>query len=212
MKVYKLTNLKNNKIYIGSTSKSLEERFGGHLHDRKYKNTKLYRDMKQYKKEDYNMEVIFEDNSITRKQLYDIEDKMIKDYYEKYGEELMLNESNSAWKINNYSCLHTSESQSKTAKTILKNRKKQFGEEYTDILTPQQRKIAGEKSGESRKAILQFKNEEKIKGIKEFVEHLNNKGYEITRKHMNNYIYGGCFPKKIIEKYPELNNIKFFNT
>lgn len=209
MKVYKLINLKNNKIYIGSTSKSLEERFGGHVHDSKYRNTKLYKDMKKYDKSDYAMVLLFEDTTITRKQLYEIEDKIIKEYYEIYGEDLMLNDSNSAWKIKNYSHLHSSESQRKTVATIIKNRKKQFGENYNDMLTPEQRKRAGKNSGESRKAILQFNNEEKIRGIQEFVVYLNEKGYDITRKHINSYLYGGHFPKKVLEKYPDLINIKF---
>lgn len=55
MYIYKITNVVNNKIYIGKTSKSIEERFAGHLYamssyrDGKYKKvSRLYASMCKY--------------------------------------------------------------------------------------------------------------------------------------------------------------------
>ena len=44
-KVYKITCLVNNKVYIGQTYLSLERRFTSHISSSKSKDTKFYRAM-----------------------------------------------------------------------------------------------------------------------------------------------------------------------
>lgn len=48
--IYKITNLINNKIYIGQTSKTLKQRFNKHVYDSK---TLMHRAIKKYGKENF---------------------------------------------------------------------------------------------------------------------------------------------------------------
>lgn len=59
MLIYKITNLINNKIYIGQTTFSVEKRFKMHLNAfKKGQDTKLYNAMQQYGVENFIPEVI----------------------------------------------------------------------------------------------------------------------------------------------------------
>ena len=52
--IYKITNLKNNYIYVGSTSKSIQERFREHCKPstwEKSPNSNFYKDIEKYGKE-----------------------------------------------------------------------------------------------------------------------------------------------------------------
>lgn len=60
-KIYKITNDVNEKIYIGKTVTSLEERWAKHLSAAKNGNTHLYRAMRKYGVEHFNISII-EDN------------------------------------------------------------------------------------------------------------------------------------------------------
>ena len=62
-KIYKITNDINNKIYVGKTSRSLEERFAEHCSDRKRagsENRPLYRAMNKYGIEHFSIDLIEE--------------------------------------------------------------------------------------------------------------------------------------------------------
>lgn len=60
-KIYKITNLINNKIYIGYTKKSLEERFAMHCHANIYHNKMLIvKAIKKYGKENFKIELLEE--------------------------------------------------------------------------------------------------------------------------------------------------------
>jgi len=60
-RVYKIINTIDDKIYIGSTSKTLEERFKQHLYDATRNNTiKLYNHMRYLGFEHFRIELICE--------------------------------------------------------------------------------------------------------------------------------------------------------
>jgi len=76
--VYKITCLENNKIYIGYTGNSLEERFKQHLRSAKstHHNGILYRSMRKYGVDKFSIEEIDSSNSfedVLEKEKYWIE-------------------------------------------------------------------------------------------------------------------------------------------
>ena len=78
-KIYKITNIENNLIYIGCTINSLDKRFYEHLYrcfKTDYK-SKLYNSMKKYGQENFIIELIEEcDLSV----IYETEKKYIEQY------------------------------------------------------------------------------------------------------------------------------------
>ena len=55
--IYKITNLINNKLYIGQTKKTIEERFKAHIKvARQHKNRYLYDAMNKYGYENFKIE------------------------------------------------------------------------------------------------------------------------------------------------------------
>jgi len=62
--IYKITNTITGGIYIGQTTKTLEERFRNHIRDvskvgnNKFKSYPLYRDMKKYGKNNFVIELV----------------------------------------------------------------------------------------------------------------------------------------------------------
>lgn len=67
--IYKLTNNVNGKIYVGQTSKTLEERLNSHIRDmnrEKFKHRPIYLAMRKYGIENFSIEEIEEcDNAIS---------------------------------------------------------------------------------------------------------------------------------------------------
>lgn len=78
MIVYKATNIINNKVYIGITTKTLEHRVSIHKKDSKVKNTYLYRAIRKYGFENFIWEEIDTANSI--EELHEKEIFYIKKY------------------------------------------------------------------------------------------------------------------------------------
>jgi group I intron endonuclease len=60
MYVYKITNKINNKIYIGKTTKSVEERFAKHRYNSADGNTHLYKSMRKYGVHNFDISIIEE--------------------------------------------------------------------------------------------------------------------------------------------------------
>lgn len=56
--IYKIINTKNEKIYIGQTTRSLQERWYGHTNSKKHFDTPLYKAMRKYGKNSFKIEVI----------------------------------------------------------------------------------------------------------------------------------------------------------
>ena len=78
MIVYKVTNIINNKKYIGITTKTLEHRKKIHLRDSKSKNTYFYKAIKKYGEENFIWEEI--DHAETIEELEELEKYYIKLY------------------------------------------------------------------------------------------------------------------------------------
>lgn len=82
--IYKITNLKNKKIYIGKTSGSNPHlRFYNHKKRAFYKSTKnecpkLYRSIRKYGAENFSFEIILKLND--ENEAYDAEEKLIKEF------------------------------------------------------------------------------------------------------------------------------------
>lgn len=80
MLIYKITNLINNKIYIGKTVRTLEIRWKEHLQYSKKENTPLYQAIRKYGKDNFSIEVIHDNiNSIT--ELNRLETYYIQQYH-----------------------------------------------------------------------------------------------------------------------------------
>ena len=52
--IYKIINLKNNKVYIGQTINSIQHRFNQHLRETR-SNNELHRDMQSQNKKDFKV-------------------------------------------------------------------------------------------------------------------------------------------------------------
>ena len=82
MFLYKITNILNDKCYIGFTSLSVEKRFITHIKNSKYKRNsqKLYNAMRKYGVENFIVEQIYQgDDALQR------EDEFIKKYKAEYN-------------------------------------------------------------------------------------------------------------------------------
>jgi group I intron endonuclease len=75
MFIYQITNLITNKIYIGMTQKTLDERFKGHLKS-KTKTSKIANSIQKYGKENFKIELL--DTATTFSELCDKEKFWIK--------------------------------------------------------------------------------------------------------------------------------------
>lgn len=60
MIIYKITNLINNKVYIGQTIRELNKRWAQHIKDSKRKSYPLYKSMRKYGTDNFKIETIFE--------------------------------------------------------------------------------------------------------------------------------------------------------
>lgn len=66
MYIYKITNIKNSKFYIGKTAKSnIDDRWRRHIYDSKKYKSKLYNAINKYGKKCFTIEVIEEINDIS---------------------------------------------------------------------------------------------------------------------------------------------------
>lgn len=74
--IYKITNLVNNKLYIGRTIKTVEERWKRHLRDKKKKS--IHRAFDKYGRENFIIEEIY--SSFTNDDLNEKEQYFIKNY------------------------------------------------------------------------------------------------------------------------------------
>lgn len=79
MLIYKATNLINNKVYIGQTHKTLEERIKRHKNDYQRRDSYFYRAIRKYGWENFKWEVI-DDSAITDEELNKLEKYYIKMY------------------------------------------------------------------------------------------------------------------------------------
>ena len=85
MVIYSITNKVNNKIYVGKTIKSLEERFAAHINTTKYgSQSYLHRAIRKYGIKNFTISVI-EDNISTEHTLNEREIFWIKELKPEYN-------------------------------------------------------------------------------------------------------------------------------
>lgn len=58
MWIYKITNIQNNKCYIGQTIRPIEQRFHRHINDAEKLNTHFAKAIRKYGKENFKIEII----------------------------------------------------------------------------------------------------------------------------------------------------------
>lgn len=73
--IYKITNVKNNKIYIGYTKNNIKQRFNEHWRDRFNDNSILHKSMIKYGKTNFKIEIVEE---ISENQWIEKEQKWIQ--------------------------------------------------------------------------------------------------------------------------------------
>ena len=71
--IYQITNLVNNKTYIGKTSKTAEQRFARHCYNSKTQDTYLYKAMRKYGIENFIIEVLEETDTPNEREMFWIE-------------------------------------------------------------------------------------------------------------------------------------------
>ena len=86
--IYKITNNINNKIYIGKTERTVEQRYAEHCKNaiHKYFDYPLYRAMNKYGLENFSVETIEETNSPNEREVYWI--NFYNSYYDGYNSTL----------------------------------------------------------------------------------------------------------------------------
>lgn len=80
MIIYKATNIKNGKVYIGQTKKSLEWRKKKHLQDSKRMDSYFYRAIKKYGWDNFKWEIL-DITATTSEELNNLEKYYIKKYH-----------------------------------------------------------------------------------------------------------------------------------
>ena len=95
MWIYKITNIQNNKVYIGQSITPIQERFNRHINDglNNVKDTHLARAIRKYGKNSFKIEEI--DNATTQEELTKKEQYWIK-YYDSIN--IGYNETDAAYK------------------------------------------------------------------------------------------------------------------
>jgi group I intron endonuclease len=70
MYIYQIKNVVTNDIYIGKTTKTVEERFARHIKNSKTQNTHLYKAIRKYGKENFIVEVIENTNDLNNREIF----------------------------------------------------------------------------------------------------------------------------------------------
>jgi hypothetical protein len=79
MIIYQITNLVNNKFYIGKTTKTAEQRLQRHFYNAKSGQTNLYRAIRKYGKEFFTISIIEETENLNEREMYWIQ--ILKPHY-----------------------------------------------------------------------------------------------------------------------------------
>ena len=136
--VYQIRNIKNNKVYIGS-SVDIEQRWRTHrssLNKNKHNNYKLQGDWNEYGNENFKFEVLETNNMATRDEISTLEQKYIDDH--KPHE-------------NGYNILHKVNSVSLKHKNIKSEEKEDLSPELNEDFTT---KVAIRRVGNSKGILL----------------------------------------------------------
>jgi group I intron endonuclease len=206
-KIYKITNIENNLIYIGCTINSLDKRFYEHLYrcfKTDYK-SKLYNSMKKYGQENFIIELIEEcDLSV----IYETEKKYIEQY-DSYNNGL-----NST--LGGEGCLgytHSPEIRQKISENT-KNGNSHKGKTYEELY--------GDKADEEREkrrmsvkkgwgSMSKNEKEQRVNNLRTSVQKKNTKyGVELITE-LKNKINNGAKFKEIKEQYPQIKDWLYYS-
>jgi group I intron endonuclease len=70
MIIYKITNKVNGNFYIGKTTKTADERFKRHFYNHKKQNTYLYKAMRKYGFDEFQIEILEETINLNEREIY----------------------------------------------------------------------------------------------------------------------------------------------
>ena len=198
--IYKITNIVNNKIYIGCTIKSIDKRFSEHIsRSKKENNIKLYNSIRKYGEENFIIEKIIDCEEC---EMFDLEMKYISEFN---SFELGLNSS-----IGGEGCLgykHTKESLEKISGENSYSIKFRKDKNYSEIYGEDRSKEESKKRSDGVKTAWKNSTEEEKLARRKATQDtkLKKAGYtkelilEIKELHRN-----GMKPRFILEKYPTL--------
>lgn len=199
-KIYKIINTINNKIYIGCTIKSIEERFAEHESRSKiYKyKCKLYNSVKKYGWENFKIEEILD---CDESEMFVLEKKYINEYN---SFKLGLNST-----LGGEGCLgykHTEESLIKCKEANAKTSEFRKGKSYNEIYSENAQIEIKKRSNGVKKAWTNITEEERaIRGKSLQETAMKKAGYTIDIildiKKLHNE---GMKPRFILKKYPQL--------
>ena len=118
--IYKITNLVNNKIYIGKTVKTLEKRKKDHCSNAKTNSSNMYisKAIKKYGEENFIWEILFEEEDITDLELNEKEKYFIR-LFNSRNNKVVYNLTDGGVGITGYT--FTEESRKKMSKTSINN-------------------------------------------------------------------------------------------
>lgn len=223
MEVYKITCKVNNKVYIGSTKLTKEDRWGdlssssSHLSCvRDNVDSPLYNDIREYGEDSFTLETL--EQCSDRSEAYRKEDEWIKHYWELLGSSNIYNQEPQACGRRDVPHLHTKQSQLKASKA----RAKKYNTANGACLTPEAKEKArktkmekygsmlGNYSEEARESqrrkvsyeILDTKDSNILYGYNDVLDKLIGEGYNISIWKVKRNIFTPN--SKFIEQYPEL--------
>jgi group I intron endonuclease len=204
-KIYKITNTKNNLVYIGCTLSELDKRFKEHL-SRCFKSdfkSKLYNSIKKYGQENFNIELIEECELGV---MYEIEKKYILQY-DSYNKGL-----NST--IGGEGCLgykHSEEIRKKISENT-KNGNSHRGKTYDELYGDganderEKRRLSVKKGWD---LMTDGEKEKRINNIKDVKQKNSKYGVELVRE-IKNKIKEGLKIKEFQKLYPYLRKNFFY--
>lgn len=204
-KIYKITNTKNNLVYIGCTLYSLDKRFKEHLYrcfKSNYK-SKLYNSIKKYGQENFNIELIQE---CEIGDMYEIEKKYILEY-DSFQKGL-----NST--IGGEGCLgykHSEEIRKKISENT-KNGNSHKGKTYDELYGEnadyerEKRRLSVKKGWST---MSDDEKEQRINSTKEIIQKNSKYGIQLV-KEIKNKINDGLKIKEYKELYPHLRRNFFY--
>lgn len=206
-KIYKITNLVNQKIYIGCTVNSLEKRFCEHIYRglKTDSNCKLYNSIKKYNIENFKIELIEECDlsNIYEREIF---------YIDKY--DTYKNGLNSTY--GGEGCLgyvHSPEIRKKISKILLESENTHKGKTYEELYG---NKCANEKNKRKisvKKTWDDMSLTDKIKRTDEIKNSLRKKskyGEELVRS-IKNDIKNNLSRNEILKKYPSINTSYYYD-
>jgi group I intron endonuclease len=198
-KIYKITNRKNNLIYIGCTINSLEKRFGQHLSrcfTSEHK-SKLYNSMKKYGQDNFTIELIEEcDLGV----MYETEKKYIESY-DSYSNGL-----NSTF--GGEGCLgytHSEEIKQKISENT-KNGNSHKGKSYEELYGDrfsEEKERRRESVKKSWETLVEEDRKNRLKNIQNTIQKNSKYGVELV-KEIKDKIKEGLSSKQFTELYPEI--------